>query len=192
MPVHSPFLGNAAEGAVRGKEAVACHPERRGIGDGAAGAEGSQGSLAVMNPGGIEAVLAAVDQVMEHGQDLPLHRGEGLGGLHLDQVLVEGGHQSRQRQHEVGQRRGHVADKPRGSGMDRLGDQVFLDELGVFGDVGRFFGDDGGGKIGFDLFQIAFDGYDMGLEKTGDIVADRLIDSAEGRIGRFRHGEDPV
>ena len=165
-----PFLGNAAEVAVRREEAVARHPERRDVGDRAAGAEGPQGVLAVVDPGRVEVVIAAVDQVMEHGQDLPLHGGKGLGGLHLDQVLVEGGHQARQGEHEVGERRGHVADKARGGGMDRLGDQVLFDELGVVGDVGRFFRDGGGGEIRLDLFQVAFDGDDMGLQETGDIV----------------------
>src|SRR6185369_5903720 len=75
---------------------------------------------------------------------------------------------------------------------DRLGNQVLLDEFGIFGDVGRLFRDGGGGEIRFDLFEVAFNGDNMSLQKAGDIVGNRLIDSAEGRIGRFRHGKDAV
>ena len=175
-----PLLGNAAEIAVRGEEAVARHPEGGDVGDGAAGAEGAEGVLAVVDPGGVEVFRLAVDQVVEHGQHLPLHGGEGLGGLHLDQVLVEGGHQARQREHEIGERRGHVADEAGGGGMDRLGDQVLLDELGVVGDVGRLLRDGGGAEMGLDLFHAPFDGDDVGLEKAGDIGGNRLIDGTEG------------
>jgi hypothetical protein len=85
-----------------------------------------------------------------------------------------------------------VADETGGGGMHRLGNQLLFDKLGIFGDVSRFFGDDRGREIVLDLFEASFDGNDMGLEKTGDIVGNRLIDGAEGRIRRFRHGEDPV
>jgi len=187
-----PLPGNAAKSPVRREEAVARHPERRDVGDGASGAEGPQGMLAVVHPWRIEFVIASIDQVMEHGEYLPLHGGKGLGGLHLDHVLVEGGHEPRQGEHEVRERRCHVADKTGCGGMDRLGNKILFDELGVFGDVGRFFGDGEGGETRFDLFEVAFNGDDMSLQKTCYIAADRLIDGAEGRIGRFRHGEDPV
>jgi len=158
-----PLLGNAAKCPARGKETVARHPERRDVGDGAAGAEGPQGMLAVMNPRRIEVVGAAIDQVMKHCEDLPFHRGEGLGGFHLDQILVEGGHEACQGEHEVGERRGHMTDKTGCSCMDRLGDQVLLDELGIFGDVGRLFGDGKGREVCFDFFQVALDCDDVGL-----------------------------
>jgi len=76
--------------------------------------------------------------------------------------------------------------------VDRLGDQVLLDELGVIGDVGRFFRDGRRGEMGLNLFHAPFNGNDVGLEKTGDIGGDCLVDSAECRIGSFRHCEDPV
>jgi len=85
-----------------------------------------------------------------------------------------------------------MTDKTGCGGMDRLGNKILFDELGVFGDVGRFFRDGEGGETRFDLFEVAFNGDDVSLQKTCDIAADRLIDSAEGRIGCFRHGEDPV
>jgi len=62
-----PFLGNAAKSTGRGEEAVARHPERRDVGDGAAGAEGPESMLAVVHPWRIEVVFASIDQVMEHG-----------------------------------------------------------------------------------------------------------------------------
>jgi len=148
--------------------------------------------LAVVDPGAVELFLLAVDQVVEHCQHLPLHGGKGLGGFNLDQVLVEGGHQARQREHEIGERRGHVADETGCSGMDRLGDQVLLDELGVVGDVGRLLRNGGGAEMGLYLFHASFDGDNVGLEEAGDIGGDRPVDDAEGRIGGFRHGEDPV
>jgi len=73
-----------------------------------------------------------------------------------------------------------------------MGDQLLFHEIRVFGDEGRFFGDSRSGKIGLDLIDVAFEGDDVGLQKAGEVVGDRLIDSAEGRLGRFRNREYPV
>lgn len=91
---------------------------------------------------------------MQHGENLTLHRRERLGGFHLDQILIEGGHDPRKRQHEIRERRGHMSDKAGGGGMHRLSDQLLFDKLGVFRDVSRLFGDRGRGEISLDLFNI--------------------------------------
>ncbi len=186
------FLGDAAEGLGGAAEAVARHPQGGDVGDGASRAEGTESMLAVVDPLGVKGIVTAVDQAVQHGEDLALQGSEGLGGLDLDQVLVERRHDARQRQHEVRQRRGHMADEAGCRGMHRLGDQLLLDELGVGGDVGRLLGDLRRGEVGFDLFEAALEGDDMGLQKTGDILADRPVDGAQCRIRSFRNGEDTV
>ena len=133
-----------------------------------------------MNPGGVELFGATVNQMMQHGQDLTFHRSEGLGGLHLDQVLVESGHHPCQGKHKIGKRRGHVTHKTWCCGVDRLGHQVFLYELGIVRNVGRLFGDGTGGEAGLDLLQRKFNRHDMSLQKPGNVSGNRTIDGTEG------------
>ena len=146
----------------------------------------------VVHPAAIEVVVAVVDQTMNHRQHLPFHGGECLGGLDLDQVLVEGDHDPRKRQHEVGEGRGHVANKGRRGGIHRLGDELVGEELGVIGNEGRLLGHPSVTEILLDFTELALQGNHMGLQKTGDVTSDVAIDAAQGGVGGFGNGENPV
>tara|TARA_B100000674_G_scaffold477395_1_gene472866 strand:- start:105801 stop:105968 length:168 start_codon:yes stop_codon:yes gene_type:complete len=50
----------------------------------------------------IEAVVLVIDKTVNHAQHLTLHGGKRLGGFDLHQILIQGHHDARQRQHEIG------------------------------------------------------------------------------------------
>ncbi len=107
------FLVQAAEAALRREGAVAGDPQGGQVGNGAAGAHDAQGVAGVVHPLAVEGAVLLVHQPVDHAQHLALHGRERLGGLGLHQVLVQGDHDLGQRQHEVGQCRGHVPDESR-------------------------------------------------------------------------------
>jgi len=111
--LEQPLTRNALEVARRLAKSVAGRPQGGDVGNRAAGAEGTEGVVAVLNPLTVKIVTAAVDQTMEHRQNLPLHGRKSAGSFHLDQVLIKSGQDSGKGQHEVGEGGGHVPDEPR-------------------------------------------------------------------------------
>ncbi len=85
-----------------------------------------------------------------------------------------------------------MTDKTGSGGMDRMGDQVLLDELGVIGDKGRLIRDKRRGKISLDILDTSLHGDDMILQEAGNIFGNRLVNNAQSRFRRFRNGKDPV
>ena len=98
------FLVQAPEAAFCRKCPVAGNPKGSEVGDRAAGAHGTQGVTGVVHPLAVEGAVFLVHQAVNHAQDLALHGRERLGGFGFHQVLVQGNHDFRQRQHEIRQR----------------------------------------------------------------------------------------
>ena len=105
------FFVQTAEAAFSGEGSVASHPQGGEVGDRAAGTHGAQGVPGIVHPFTIERTVFLVHQPVYLAQYLAFHGRERLGGFGFHQVLVQGDHDLRQRQHEVGQCRGHVADE---------------------------------------------------------------------------------
>ena len=94
----------AAEAAFGREGTVAGNPECGQVGDGAAGAHGPEGVAGVVHPFPVKGAVFLIHQPVNHTQNLSLHGRKRLGGFGFHEVLVQGDHDFRQRQHEVGQR----------------------------------------------------------------------------------------
>ena len=70
---------------------IARRPEGGDVGDGTAGAESTEGVVGVVQPIVIKRLSLAVHQLVQHTHHLTLQRRERLGGLDLDQILIERG-----------------------------------------------------------------------------------------------------
>ena len=181
------FLMQPAEVAFGRERTVSSHPQRGQVGDGAAGAHGAQGVAGVMHPFTVKGSVFFVHQAVDHAQDLAFHGRKGLGGLGFHQVLVQGDHDLRQRQHEIRQGRGHVTDERGGGGVDRVGHQFIEQELGLLRDEHRFLGDGVVGEVFFDVRQIPFNRDDVLLQEAGEVAGDVLVDATERGFRGFGH-----
>ncbi len=183
---------DTAEASLGGERMVAGHPQGRKVGDGAAGAHGAQRMVGVMHPFAVPGIFIAVHKMVQHAQHLALQRGEGLGGLGLHQVLVQGNHDLGQRQHEIRQGRGHVPDKAGRGGVDGLGDELVQQELGLLRHEYGFFRDARVGEVFFHIPHFPLQGHDVVLQEAGQVPGNILIQTAQRRIRGLRDREDPV
>ena len=135
--------------------------------------------LAVMNPFCIKTVILLVNQVMQHGQHLTLHRGKCFRSFNLDQILIQSGHDSGQRQHKIRKCRGHMTDKSRGRSMHRLRNQFLFYEFGIVRDERGLFRNFSCRKIIFNIFQASLQRDNMFLQKISNILTDSLIYSTQ-------------
>src|SRR5689334_5473126 len=80
------LFGDAREALARTEQAVARDPQRREVGDRAAGTERPERMREALRPLRVELVALPVDQAMQHPDHLALERREGLRGLDLHDV----------------------------------------------------------------------------------------------------------
>lgn len=100
---------------------------------------------------------------------------KGAGGFDFDQLLVKGGENAGERQHEVGQGGGHVPDEPGSGCVDGPRDDLFLEEFRVVRNESGFFRNSRQGEIVLDLNDVVLHRDYVLLQKTHQIVKDGLI-----------------